>query len=344
VCCNLIAACEDAGDFDRAVQWCDEVKAFARRWELRTLFNVCRTQYASILVNRGTWSEAEAELEAALQDFGDSRRLAPGIAQLGELRRRQGRLDEARALFARVEHHPVARMGVAELSLDAGDAAGAISLAERVLRGISREERLRYVPALGIVVRAAAVAGRIERAREAAAQLRALAAEIGAPQFAAAAALAEGIVAAADENDAAARALFEDAVELYGRSQLPYERARARLLLARALGRQGLTGRALEEARVAEEAFRELDAARDARTASDVRRSLDGSAGRAAGLTRREVDVLRLLARGLSNRDIAEALVLSEHTIHRHVANILRKLGEPSRAAAAARATRDGVI
>ena len=41
---------------------------------------------------------------------------------------------------------------------------------------------------------------------------------------------------------------------------------------------------------------------------------------------------------------IAEQLVVSEHTVHRHVANILRKLGEPTRAAAAARATRDGLV
>jgi pimeloyl-ACP methyl ester carboxylesterase/DNA-binding CsgD family transcriptional regulator len=61
-------------------------------------------------------------------------------------------------------------------------------------------------------------------------------------------------------------------------------------------------------------------------------------------LSRRETDVLRLVASGLSNREIASSLVLSEHTVHRHVANILRKLGQSSRAAAAAQATRAGFI
>lgn len=61
-------------------------------------------------------------------------------------------------------------------------------------------------------------------------------------------------------------------------------------------------------------------------------------------LTRREREVLRLVARGLSNREIASSLVLSEHTVHRHVANILRKLTQSSRAAAAAHATRVGLI
>ena len=61
-------------------------------------------------------------------------------------------------------------------------------------------------------------------------------------------------------------------------------------------------------------------------------------------LSRREREVLRLVAAGLSNREIASSLVLSEHTVHRHIANILRKLTQSSRAAAAAQATRLGYI
>jgi pimeloyl-ACP methyl ester carboxylesterase/DNA-binding CsgD family transcriptional regulator len=61
-------------------------------------------------------------------------------------------------------------------------------------------------------------------------------------------------------------------------------------------------------------------------------------------LTSRETEVLRLVATGCSNREIASTLVLSEHTVHRHVANILRKLAQSSRAAAAAHATRAGLI
>ena len=61
-------------------------------------------------------------------------------------------------------------------------------------------------------------------------------------------------------------------------------------------------------------------------------------------LTPRELDVLTLVAQGLSNPDIARRLVLSEHTVHRHLANILRKLGLPSRAAAAAWGVRTGLV
>jgi DNA-binding NarL/FixJ family response regulator len=61
-------------------------------------------------------------------------------------------------------------------------------------------------------------------------------------------------------------------------------------------------------------------------------------------LSPREVEVLRLVAEGLSDREIAEELVLSQHTVHRHVANIRTKLGQPSRAAAAAQAARLNLI
>jgi LuxR family maltose regulon positive regulatory protein len=62
------------------------------------------------------------------------------------------------------------------------------------------------------------------------------------------------------------------------------------------------------------------------------------------GLTGRELEVLGLVAEGLTNNDIAKRLVLSEHTVNRHVANILRKLGLSSRAAAASLAGWYGLV
>jgi DNA-binding NarL/FixJ family response regulator len=61
-------------------------------------------------------------------------------------------------------------------------------------------------------------------------------------------------------------------------------------------------------------------------------------------LTRREREVLTLVAQGLSDAEIAERLVVSSHTVHRHVANVRIKLGLPSRAAAVAYATRAGLL
>jgi pimeloyl-ACP methyl ester carboxylesterase/DNA-binding CsgD family transcriptional regulator len=64
----------------------------------------------------------------------------------------------------------------------------------------------------------------------------------------------------------------------------------------------------------------------------------------ASPLSSRETEILRLVATGMSNREIARTLVLSEHTVHRHIANILRKLAQSTRAAAATQALRAGLI
>jgi len=64
----------------------------------------------------------------------------------------------------------------------------------------------------------------------------------------------------------------------------------------------------------------------------------------ASVLTPRELDVLRLVAQGLTNPGIARQLVLSDHTVHRHLSNIFRKLNLSSRAAAAAWGVRSGLV
>lgn len=63
-----------------------------------------------------------------------------------------------------------------------------------------------------------------------------------------------------------------------------------------------------------------------------------------AGLTRREADVLRLVASGQSNREIAKTLNLSEKTVENHLTNVYGKTGAENRAAASAFAVRHGVV
>jgi len=89
-----------------------------------------------------------------------------------------------------------------------------------------------------------------------------------------------------------------------------------------------------------------MQAEREAQRAGALMNKLDdpASAKAASALTPRELDVLKLVAQGLSNTEIAQRLILSEHTVHRHLANILRKLDLSSRAAAAAWGTRAGLI
>ncbi|HSS72610.1 MAG TPA: LuxR C-terminal-related transcriptional regulator [Gaiellaceae bacterium] len=312
-CCRLIAACERVGDYERATQWCARMIEFAQRWHMRPFFAVCRTQYASVLMRRGNWSEAESALLEASATLAEARpaMALAGVVRLAELRRRQGRTEEASALFAQAEGHPLALLGRAELALDTGDRDGAEELARSFLRRVPAEDRLERAAGLELLVR---VDPSSERARAAMNELRRLARHIPTPPLRAGAAFAEALAAGDPEG-------MEEAIDLFERAGQPFEAARARAELAR------LTRDERHE-RAAREALERLG----------VRRGSSGV------LTRRELEVLRLVADGLSDPEIAARLVLSEHTVHRHVANIRAKLRQPSRAAAAAYATRNGLL
>jgi DNA-binding CsgD family transcriptional regulator len=97
-------------------------------------------------------------------------------------------------------------------------------------------------------------------------------------------------------------------------------------------------GRTIDLGRAADQALRDIQAARPASPSIAI------SAEDTSLLTARELDVVRLLAQGLSNSDIARRLVLSEHTVHRHLSNAYRKLGISSRTAAVAWCVRTGLI
>ena len=178
-CCYLIAACERIRDYERAVQWCDRLKAFCTKWGLRPLFAVCRTQYASVCMWRGAWEEAERELTSAADELATCRpaMTGEGLVRLGELRRRQGRLDEAMALFERGGSHPLASLGRASVIFDRGDFKTAADLAERHLRRLPVKNRTERAAALELMVRACLSQGRTDEATQAVAELQAIASE-----------------------------------------------------------------------------------------------------------------------------------------------------------------------
>jgi DNA-binding CsgD family transcriptional regulator len=105
-------------------------------------------------------------------------------------------------------------------------------------------------------------------------------------------------------------------------------------------------GRILDLPRAAHDALQGIQVGHDAPRAGALGSEPDAAVSGEAvsALTPRELDVLKLVAQGLSNPDIARRLVLSEHTVHRHLANILRKLNLSSRAAAAAWGVRTGLV
>jgi DNA-binding NarL/FixJ family response regulator len=159
--------------------------------------------------------------------------------------------------------------------------------------------------------------------------------------------LTAGVLEAAAGRHEVARTLLEDAVDRYQRCRAPFETATARVELAASLAALGRTELAAQEATRALETLERLDAECDAARARRLREIVaQPSLGptRSVPVTSRELEVLVLLTEGLTNRQIAERLVVSEHTVHRHVTSILRKLDLPSRTAAAAFAARSGLL
>jgi ATP/maltotriose-dependent transcriptional regulator MalT len=155
-------------------------------------------------------------------------------------------------------------------------------------------------------------------------------------------------VAAATGDLDGARRQHEDALDLFNRSGATLEAARARLELAAVLSQAGRVDAAASEVQRAvtqlSKITARLELARAERQLTEIRGQAPGDARDTAGLTRRELDVLRLIAKGLSNQRVGEQLFISEHTVHRHVANTLSKLDVPSRSAAVAEAARRGLL
>lgn len=353
-CCYLIFACEWVRDYPRAAQWCERVKELCERWGLGALLGICRAHYASVLMWRGAWVEAEEQLAAAIAVLSATRPAlaAEAMVRLAELRRRQGHVDESEALFARAPAHPLSLLGRAALALDRGDPTGALDWADRFLRRLPSQTRTERVAGLEVLVQIDLALGDRSGADEAVAALQSIATAIPTESFRAAALAAEGLVAVAAGDHHHARRCLDDAVDLYDRSGAPFETARARLPLARTLFTLGRDDAAADELRRAEAIFRELGATREAERAHAALRGIP-TANRTvdqpvvvASLTPQEAAVLRLVARGLSNQEIATALVLSVRTVERHISTIYGKLGvrgKVARVVAGAYAARHGL-
>ncbi len=358
--CYLISACELLYDYERAAQWCTRAEEIADRQGLPYIWGLCRTKHAGVLVMRGEWAAAEDELDEAADALRRTRPhwIGASTLRLAELRRRQGRLAEARELFLQVEQEPDGLVGLGRIALDQGDATRARELAEHALRATARTCSTERARPLQLLTEACAALGDRAGARDALAELDAVALTARTGCLTVLAAFAAGVTAAAEGELDDARRRFEDAVTAAERVRLPYEAARARLELAAVLDRAGRADAAAELASRARDELRRLGADAEsvragviAHRAADASHADGGSTGgqppvNADGvrLTPREREVLALVARGRSDREIATELVVSEHTVHRHVANVLARLDCPTRAAAVARATAAGLI
>lgn len=340
VCCWLIAACSQHGDATQAADWCRRVEAICDERDLAPLFNVCRIQYASVQVARGSWGEAGEELTHVLERLSVSRRASrlDAVVQLGELRRRQGRLEEAESLFAQAEFHPSAIMGRARIHLASGNHASAWAAVRGLLDRLPKDSRLLRADVLYLATVLAQKAGEQDAAQTFADELRLTAELMSTHSLMGTASAAEAVLT----TPAGAVPLLLEAVRRFNAAGMRFDEAHTRLALAEALISSGDSGAAKLHLALALEVLSDLGAADDVTRARQLALALDGP--EASPLTTREREVLQLVSDGMSNQEIAAKLVLSEHTVHRHVANILTKLDQTSRTGAASHAIRIGLL
>ncbi len=336
VYCGVILYCEQVYEVRRAREW---TAALAAWWEaqpdLVAFTGRCLVHRAQILQLQGAWPDALAETERASRRF--ERSMNQGAAARacylrGEVHRLRGDVAEAEDAYreaSRMGSEP--QPGLALLRLAQGDKeAAAAAIRRAVGEATDRWRRAGLLPAHVEIMLAT---GDLDEARRACRELEEICVECESEMLRALHAHARGAVELAAEDPGAALTSLRQAFKTWQELEAPHEAARARLLIGqacRALGDQEAFVLELDAAR---SAFEELGAAPDLASVEALTATGDGDTH---GLTGRELEVLRLVASGKSNREIASELVISEHTVARHVQNIFRKLGVASRTAASA--------
>jgi DNA-binding NarL/FixJ family response regulator len=218
-----------------------------------------------------------------------------------------------------------------------GQPSTAVALLERSLRHAAKDS-LDAVRTLELLVDAHLANANLRTACTALERLESIAAQEHWHEAVGRAAMAAGRVAGARGDREAGIACFEKAAATFTRLEMPLETVRARLALAFAIGDES-QAIAVSEAQGALAAFERLGAAADAAMAAARLRSLgvNRPGPKGAGLlTRREEEVLRLVAAGLSKPEIAGRLYISRKTAAHHVSSLLAKLGLRNRTEAVA--------
>jgi DNA-binding CsgD family transcriptional regulator/predicted negative regulator of RcsB-dependent stress response len=261
--------------------------------------------------------------------------------ETGEVLRRLGRHDDAEACYRQASQYGhLPQPGMLLLRLAQGRSAEARSAADAALAtATSAGDRWHLLAATSEVCRAC---GDTAAARAAADELDAVARQQSGRWLRAIAATAVGGVLLAEGAPQDAGAVLRSAWLAWRELHVPYEAARVRILLGEVCASLGDTDGALLEWDAARYTFEELGALDD--LARVEARLSPGTPARPSGLTDRELEVLRLVAQGRTNREIAEALVLSEHTVRRHLQNVFGRLGVSSRAAAVAFALKHDLL
>jgi DNA-binding NarL/FixJ family response regulator len=339
--CQVITLCHAVFDLRRAREWTEALTHWCdAQPDLVPFRGNCLVHRCEIFQLQGEWTEAlDSARRACAWLAGPPAWDALGSAyyQLAEIQRLRGELAEAEESYRQASlagRDPEPGMSLLRV------AQGRIDLAQPAIRRALEEAddpiaRSRLLPAF---VEVMLEAEDVPAARAAADELAETAAKIDAPYLNAAAADASGAVLLAEGNPAAALTRLRTAQRSWRALEAPHQAARVRMLIAVVCRELGDGASAELEFEAARSALEELGAGPDLEGLARL-----SGVPRPGGLSRRESEVLTLVATGKSNRAIATVLVISEKTVARHVSNIFKKLGVSSRAEATAYAYRHGL-
>jgi ATP/maltotriose-dependent transcriptional regulator MalT len=341
VYCAAIALCQQLFDLRRAREWTGALSEWcAAHPELVPYRGQCLVHRAELFQHQGAWSEATDEVRLACDRLAEPTpqpALGAALYLRGELHRLRGELSDAEDAYRSASargHEP--QPGFALLLLARGHIDAAVVAIRRAVEQCPDPGLRSRLQAARVEI--ALAAGKSAEARIAAEDLGELASRLDSPYLDAVSGRAMGAVLVDDGDAAGACRMLAEALSGFTYVGARYEAARAQILLALAYRELGDLATGELELVAARATLEEIGAGPDVVRVDELR-GASATAG-PGGLTRRELEVLRLVVEGKTNDEIASVLVVSRHTVRRHVQNIFAKLGVTSRSAATAYAFR----
>lgn len=345
VYCAVIETCLEIFDLNRAQEWTGALNDWCTSHPHLVPFRgQCLTRRSEIMQMHGEWQDAIKEASHAVEILSKPKgEPAAGSAfyQLGELHRLHGdfiKAEEAYREANRFGRKP--QPGLALLRL----AQGRIDTAKTSIQQVMNEAKKLKIrsASLPAYIEIMIAAKDHENARDGVQELVKISNDLNAPLIKARAAYAEGSLLLSEGDAQKALECLVKAYSIWETLKSPYEAARTRVLIGMASREIGDEDTAIMELETALLTFSELNAISDITRVNEILR--DKKIIKPSGLTKREMEVLQLIANGETNRNIASELYISERTVERHVSNIFNKLNVSSRSAATAYAYKQQLI